>query len=148
MVYGQAGQCFPIPFSCLPVSCQTPTVPKWRYRGRPAICVRRVWRGRGIWSKCQEVMRRPASRLSMQHIRNGCLRIYLSGFWLSLLVINDLYEKHTKLLLWSQVLQLETSLSLDSPCTLHPPCLLDCQLGGRKLQGRSIRCPEASRAPP
>lgn len=98
--------------------------------------------GVGMW-------RELVSRLSMRNARSGRWVFSFLAFKRLpvLLVITALYENTWSIHSDFQILHLETSPWLVSPCTLLPPCPSDCQLGG-KTRGRPIHCPEVFRAPP
>lgn len=114
-----------------------------------SLAIRRVWNRRDIWSRCWDVAERWFQGWACDILETATrLFSFLAFKWLPLLVITALYENTWSIHSGFQVLHLETSHCLVSPCTLLPPCLLDCRLGGRKLQGRSIHCPEAFQAPP
>lgn len=114
-----------------------------------SLAIRRVWNRRDIWSRCWDVAERWFQGWACDILETATrLFSFLAFKWLPLVVITALYENTWSIHSGFQVLHLETSHCLVSPCTLLPPCLLDCRLGGRKLQGRSIHCPEAFQAPP
>lgn len=143
-------QCFPIPCSCLFVESQPSTVSKWICWSRPAAKLSggcemegtfeagvRMWQGDWFQSWACATLEAAIQVFS-----------FLAFKWLPFLVITALNENTWSIHSDFQILHLETSHCLVSPCTLLPPCLLDCRLGGKKLWDRSIHCPEVFQVPP